>query len=91
MKAWIVENTSSDYWGDDWNEIVFADNYREAKKKATHTGPMPVEQHRLYKHKDEILQMRNEQELPFSVIGRRYNVSGTTIKNFLVKLQQVGD
>lgn len=38
MKAWIVENTSSDYWGDDWNEIVFADTYREAKKKATHTS-----------------------------------------------------
>lgn len=33
MKAWIVENTSSDYWGDDWNEIVFADNYMGAKKK----------------------------------------------------------
>ena len=38
MKAWIIENTSSDYWGDDWNEIVFADNYREAKKKATYTS-----------------------------------------------------
>lgn len=38
MKAWIVENTSSDYWSDDWNEIVFADNYREAKKKATYTS-----------------------------------------------------
>lgn len=38
MKAWIVENTSSDYWGGDWNEIVFADNYREAKKKAAHTS-----------------------------------------------------
>ena len=38
MKTWIVENTSSDYWGDDWNEIVFADNYREAKKKATYTS-----------------------------------------------------
>ena len=32
MKAWIVENTSGDYWGDDWNKIVFADNYMEAKK-----------------------------------------------------------
>lgn len=64
---------------------------RPKPKKPTHTGPMPVEQHKLYKHKDEILQMRNEQELPFSVIGRRYHVSGPTIKNFLVKLQQVGD
>lgn len=37
MKAWIVENTTND-WDKDWNEIVFADNYREAKKKATHTN-----------------------------------------------------
>ena len=37
MKAWIVENTTND-WGKDWNEIVFADNYREAKKKATYTS-----------------------------------------------------
>lgn len=58
------------------------------KKKPTHIGPVPVEQHRLYKHKDEILQMRNEQELPFSVIGRRYRVSGPTIKNFIIKLEQ---
>ena len=37
MKAWIVENTRDyDYFG--WNEIVFAENYREAKKKATYTG-----------------------------------------------------
>lgn len=64
---------------------------RPKPKEPTHTGPMPVEQHKLYKYKDEILQMRNEQELPFSVIGRRYHVSGPTIKNFLVKLQQVGD
>lgn len=33
MKAWIVEN-----WDKDWKEIVFADNYREANKKATHTS-----------------------------------------------------
>lgn len=64
---------------------------RPKPKKPTHTGPMPVEQHKLYKHKDEILQMRNEQELPFSVIGRRYHVSGPTIKNFLMKLQQAED
>lgn len=37
MKAWIVENTDCD-WDKGWNEIVFADNYREAKKKATHTS-----------------------------------------------------
>lgn len=37
MKAWIVENTR-DYDYFDWNEIVFAENYREAKKKATHTS-----------------------------------------------------
>lgn len=37
MKAWIVENTTND-WDKDWNEIVFADNYREAKKKATYTS-----------------------------------------------------
>lgn len=36
MKAWIVE--SNNYANKDWNEIVFADNYREAKKKATHTS-----------------------------------------------------
>lgn len=37
MKAWIVENIRiSDDLG--WNEIVFADNYREAKKKATYTS-----------------------------------------------------
>ena len=37
MKAWIVENISGNYMGD-WNEIVFADNYREAKKNATYTS-----------------------------------------------------
>ena len=68
------------------NLIKYKD--RPKPKKPTHTGPMPVEQHRLYKHKDEILQMRNEQELPFSVIGRRYHVSGPTIKNFIIKLEQ---
>lgn len=68
------------------NLIKYKD--RPKSKKPTHTGPVPVEQHKLYKHRDEILQMRNEQELPFSVIGRRYRVSGPTIKNFIIKLEQ---
>lgn len=38
MKAWIVENTGRDYSGGDWNEIVFADNYRQAKMIATYTS-----------------------------------------------------
>ena len=37
MKAWIVENTRNDYSGGDWNEIVFADDYRQAKTIATYT------------------------------------------------------
>lgn len=36
MKAWIVENINDfDY---DWNEIVFARNYKEAKRLATYTN-----------------------------------------------------
>ena len=36
MKAWIVENTRiSEYFC--WEEIVFADNYKEAKKLALET------------------------------------------------------
>lgn len=37
MRRWIVENTTDD-WDKDWNEIVFAENYKDAKKKATHTN-----------------------------------------------------
>ncbi|MCJ0538480.1 hypothetical protein [Enterococcus cecorum] len=36
MKAWIVENTR-DYDYFDWNEIIFADNYKQAKKLALQT------------------------------------------------------
>ena len=37
MKAWIVEYTR-DYDYFNWNEIVFADTYREAQTKATYTN-----------------------------------------------------
>ena len=36
MKSWIVENTR-DYDYFDWNEIVFADNYKQAKKLSLQT------------------------------------------------------
>lgn len=36
MKAWLVENTR-DYDYFDWNEIVFAENYKEARKLAMRT------------------------------------------------------
>ena len=49
MKAWIVENTR-DYDYFDWNEIVFATNYREAKKKATYTS--------LCENSDDFLNLR---------------------------------
>lgn len=36
MKAWIVENTRDyDYFF--WNEIIFAENYKEARKLAMRT------------------------------------------------------
>ena len=40
---------------------------RPKPKKPTHTGPMPVEQHKLYKHKDEILQMRNRRKNQYCI------------------------
>ena len=36
MKAWLVVNTR-DYDCFDWNKIVFADNYKQAKKLALQT------------------------------------------------------
>lgn len=49
MKAWIVENIRiSDDFG--WNEIVFADNYKEAKKLALETD--------LYEYNSDFVNMR---------------------------------
>ena len=49
MKAWIVENTriSEEH---NWEEIVFADNYKEAKKLALETD--------LYEYPDDFIKMR---------------------------------
>lgn len=49
MKAWIVENIriSEDF---NWKEIVFADNYKEARKKAMQTD--------LYESSEDFLNMR---------------------------------
>lgn len=48
MKAWIVENTriTEEH---NWNEIVFADNYKEAKKLALETD--------LYEYPDDFIKM----------------------------------
>ena len=49
MKAWIVENIriSEDF---NWKEIVFADNYKDARKKAMQTD--------LYESSEDFLNMR---------------------------------
>lgn len=49
MKAWIVENIriSGDFG---WNEIVFANNYKEAKKLALETD--------LYEYNSDFVNMR---------------------------------
>ncbi|GAB6385390.1 hypothetical protein [Enterococcus cecorum] len=49
MKAWIVENTR-DYDYFDWNEIIFADNYKQAKKFALQTE--------LYETSEDFVHMR---------------------------------
>lgn len=49
MKAWIVENIriSEDF---NWKEVIFADNYKDAKKKAMQTD--------LYESSEDFLNMR---------------------------------
>lgn len=46
MKAWIVENNRIGYW----NEIVFAENYKQAKKLALQTE--------LYETSEDFVHMR---------------------------------
>ncbi len=49
MKAWLVENTR-DYDYFDWNEIIFADNYKQARKLALQTE--------LYETSEDFVHMR---------------------------------
>lgn len=49
MKAWIVENTR-DYDYFDWNEIIFAENYKKARKLALQTE--------LYETSEDFVHMR---------------------------------
>ena len=49
MKAWIVENTRYyDYF--DWNEIIFSENYKKARKLALKTE--------LYETSEDFVHMR---------------------------------
>ncbi|WP_171312492.1 hypothetical protein [Enterococcus cecorum] len=49
MKAWLVENTR-DYDYFDWNEIIFADNYKQARKLSLQTE--------LYETSEDFVHMR---------------------------------
>lgn len=75
MKAWIVENTR-DYDYFDWNEIIFADNYKQAKKLALQTE--------LYETSEDFVHMRVRRYPDMD------NTENLTYKEFEYKLWQSG-
>lgn len=48
-----------------------------------------IESYKLYKHKEDIKRLRYKDKASYSEIGRMYNVTHATVRDFLVRLSEV--
>ena len=48
-----------------------------------------IESYKLYKHKEDIKRLRYKDKASYSEIGRMYNVTHATVRDFLIRLSEV--
>lgn len=67
------------------NLYTSKENFRDIEK-----ARYPIQEHKLFPHKDDIFEMRYRQEMTYEKIAEEYAVSGPTIKRFIQRVKEAG-
>ena len=88
----FVENTNTHIMFKDGNiyncklENLYVN--KKSRKKVVGTRKS-IESSKLYKYKEDVKRLRYEEKASYSAIGRMYNVTHNTVRDFLVRLSEV--